>query len=386
MNRELKIGLMISIATILLFFLALEIVLRIVYPDNPEMLWQPDQELWIVHAPNFTTTIKAPYGETRVTTNSFGMRDKEIMPKQLGQYRILVVGDSITFGLGIALDETYPRVLERKLKAALPTKNIEVLNFGIPAYGTDRELIYLKYHIDRIQPDLIVLGFYVANDISDNLAGQRFRVEGGRLIKNTEYLDNKIELRRASYQLKKTFYSYAWLSDRLYFLIRVINEWINLHVPVRLDESIFRYELLLKDTPPRILEGWKLTAALVGEMASTAKAHGAEFMMLIIPDDIQYDRRKWEQMKAVANLRDADVDLNKSVEEALAMCTRLEVNCINPLPRFKEEREPLTWENDPHANVRGHEVMADGLAKHLIELGILEISIAPSTTEQQYKS
>src|SRR5262245_60035299 len=57
-------------------------------------------------------------GCVSVDTNGLGFRDHEFtVDKRPGEYRILAVGDSFTIGSGVALDDTWPQVLERLLQA-----------------------------------------------------------------------------------------------------------------------------------------------------------------------------------------------------------------------------------------------------------------------------
>src|SRR5215470_5660402 len=65
--------------------------------------------------------------DIRVRTNSLGLRGAEIPPREAGELRILVLGDSITFGDYVDEDETYPAVLERRLRSVFPRRPIRVI-------------------------------------------------------------------------------------------------------------------------------------------------------------------------------------------------------------------------------------------------------------------
>jgi hypothetical protein len=104
-----------------------------------------------------------------VRINNLGFRDPRdySLAKTAGTFRILVFGDSVTFGHGATHETTYPYLLEGKLKAWRPDVRWEVWNLGVPGYNTGQELAYLQEVGDRYDPDLVIIGFY-ENDLIDN--------------------------------------------------------------------------------------------------------------------------------------------------------------------------------------------------------------------------
>ena len=104
-----------------------------------------------------------------VQINSLGFRDSRDyqLTKPAGTFRILVLGDSVTFGHGALSDTTYPYLLEQRLRQWRPDVNWEVWNLGVPGYNTTQELKYLERVGPIYQPDLVIVGFY-ENDLTDN--------------------------------------------------------------------------------------------------------------------------------------------------------------------------------------------------------------------------
>jgi lysophospholipase L1-like esterase len=104
-----------------------------------------------------------------VHTNSLGFRDSREyqLEKQPGTFRILVLGDSVTFGHGSVYEHTYPLLLEQKLKAWKPRVDWQVWNLGVPGYNTSQELANLLEVGAAFRPDLVIVGFY-GNDLVDN--------------------------------------------------------------------------------------------------------------------------------------------------------------------------------------------------------------------------
>ena len=104
-----------------------------------------------------------------VHINSLGFRDSReySLEKSPGTFRILVLGDSVTFGHGTLDETTYPFLLEQRLRQWQPDVKWEVWNLGVPGYNTSQELAYLTEVGSRYDPDLAIVGFF-ANDLTDN--------------------------------------------------------------------------------------------------------------------------------------------------------------------------------------------------------------------------
>jgi len=105
---------------------------------------------------------------TMIKINSDGFRDREFsIHKPRDAFRIIALGDSMTFGLGLDIEDTWPKQLENKLNALNNSINYEVLNFGVPGYNTFEEVEMFKEKGIKYNPDMILLGFLV-NDILNN--------------------------------------------------------------------------------------------------------------------------------------------------------------------------------------------------------------------------
>ena len=88
--------------------------------------------------------------------NSKGLRDDETSyEKPDGMFRIVVLGDSRTFGFGVPIEKHFTKLLEGYFRS------VEVVNLGVSGYGVDQELLLLRTEGFRYQPDLVVA--YVAH-------------------------------------------------------------------------------------------------------------------------------------------------------------------------------------------------------------------------------
>lgn len=113
-----------------------------------------------------------------VVYNDLGFRsDNVLIPKPPGTRRVMVLGDSLTWGAGLAADERYTELLEAGLRQRWPATRWEVVNFGLSGGPTVTEARILAEHIDRVQPDFVIVGF-CANDpqpLSQNYSVERTR-------------------------------------------------------------------------------------------------------------------------------------------------------------------------------------------------------------------
>lgn len=92
--------------------------------------------------------------------NSMGLRGPEVPQfKPPDKVRILFLGDSVTFGLGIPLEDTLVRQVERGLGG-----NVETLNLSMPGWNLEDELSALTTKGAYYEPDMVVWVFF-PNDI-----------------------------------------------------------------------------------------------------------------------------------------------------------------------------------------------------------------------------
>lgn len=94
---------------------------------------------------------------SHVHTSPEGFRDPaRDEPKKVGGRRVVVTGDSITFGIGVNDDEAFPRQMEALLREQ-GLSDIEVRNMGVPGYAMADHLGLLRAKILPLRPDVVVL-------------------------------------------------------------------------------------------------------------------------------------------------------------------------------------------------------------------------------------
>ena len=108
-----------------------------------------------------------PNYQVAYTINSKGLRDTEIgMKKPKGQFRILLLGDSIIFGQGVSFTETLVQRLERALRESGAFDSVEVINCGVAGYGPHQQRRFLEREGMTYDPDIVILGF-CHNDVTN---------------------------------------------------------------------------------------------------------------------------------------------------------------------------------------------------------------------------
>lgn len=93
-------------------------------------------------------------GRPAERANSFGFREREIPPKTPGRFRIVVVGDSFTWGPGLDEEERFSNVIGQSLGP-----RYEVFNFGRPGNNMPEHLGVL-IHALTVSPDFVLLQLY----------------------------------------------------------------------------------------------------------------------------------------------------------------------------------------------------------------------------------
>jgi lysophospholipase L1-like esterase len=123
------------------------------------LLKLPDSELMY----RYPAALDAEFGGVRVQTNASGWRDDPVQRAAPGERRVLLLGDSVTFGWSVADELRFSRLLEAPLAAALAAP-VHVINTGVGNYNTEQEQRLLEREWQQLQPDIVTL-VYVDNDL-----------------------------------------------------------------------------------------------------------------------------------------------------------------------------------------------------------------------------
>jgi len=156
-------------------------------------------------------------------TNSEGFRGvTEYSQKASSKYRVLVMGDSIAFGVGAGDSETLPSSLQKLLG-----EDFEVINAGVPGTGTGEQLVFYKETLKAYHPDLVLLVSY-SNDLGDDSFRPFFKIDSnGKLLelprsKKEALLDRvqSIVFHLPLYQwISEHSHAARWFLRNFYFLL-----------------------------------------------------------------------------------------------------------------------------------------------------------------------
>lgn len=205
-NRFLAITIPVFVVTLIVVATGVEAWVRVRWnPKNGEPgLFLSDA----VRGQRFAVGYDGWFSGVPVHINNLGFRDSRnyTLEKRANTFRIVFLGDSVTFGHGSVYDHTYPYLLEQKLKAWRPDIDWQVWNLGVPGYNTSQELEHLKEIGPAFSPDLVIVGFY-ENDLVGNRAPGTpgiARVTATKLLSFAERHIYSIEL------YKRIYLQLAW--------------------------------------------------------------------------------------------------------------------------------------------------------------------------------
>lgn len=153
-------------------FVLLEICVRLWgYSEHHlcDPIYQPfnaSQEIPYVHKPNLSHA--RARGLAIINTDSLGLRSKttgELYgPHRDDEFRIALVGDSVTFGEGVSrTEETFSQVLEDTLNLKQSALRVKVFNFGASAYSVRVMSATLRQRMLEVEPDLVLMAIVPAD-------------------------------------------------------------------------------------------------------------------------------------------------------------------------------------------------------------------------------
>jgi hypothetical protein len=309
--KNLALGAGISCA---IFFLAGELVLRIVF-------WEG--ESFSAHRGPIVQRMEKDFKFNRFDGPSRGPEPSG--PKHPQGTRILIQGDSITWGQGVRNEEQLfsSRLLTRLRETNTP---VDMAVLARPGREIDEHLQQLKKWGHNLQPDVIIYQWY----INDMELEKKYRPRTNRFWQHPHFL-----------------YSVLQKSSYFYF-------FLDFSLDTLLPSSVLSYESYLSSHFKEGSDGWRLFEQHFSDWAMSAKALTPRVVVALYP-------HLSLQRGAAPVMRPEIVDIHTRV---LALCRANDLVCVDlstSLTKFEDSRSIKVSRFDNHPSIEVHRVIAEVL-------------------------
>lgn len=312
--------------------------------------------------------------------NSRGFRTPEYDPDpDPGVPRIVVLGDSFTYSSSfVPWSWMWPMEMERRLED-LTGGPVEVINLGVPAVGPRFELRLWELEGARLDPDWVILAFFVGNDFTDESGRELIPTREGfwvrhsltfRLARNLLRLwrqrraadapwpepPSSSRYERGGFELPGARAAYdpddGWYDDEDAFL-RLERDRLLLCARAHRE----RFESLFTDVAPVLIR-----------LHRQVRASGAELAVLIIPDELQVDPDLLDRLLERFDIPRDQVDVDYPQERLADLFEAEGIPFYDALPALREEtRERRLYKPmDTHWNAEGNLFVGRRMAKFLV--------------------
>jgi hypothetical protein len=389
-------NLALACAGIAVALLAGELVVRGVAPQAHPLasalhgLHQPDADLGYVMVPHFRRRIRTHDFECEMITNSMGLRDGEIGARRPGSFRILGLGDSFALGIQAgAAENCFLERLERLLAAALssspahaavPWREVEVINAGVIGYGTPQEVGYLERLGGELHPDAVLVAFFLGNDFADNSGSTRMTVVDGYHM-----LEASAEgYRRHFKPLQRRVREYLNAHSELYLVVkrRLLHPTVAFFSgrerratprPAGVEERPFDLglvESMRASLAPGMAAGMEATRLALGRLRRWCDDHGTRVLLVAVPAEQQVSQRARTAWLRALGLENEGLDFGLpnrrlaglAAEAAVPVC-----DLTDSLAARIAAGAELYLAGEGHWNAAGHAAAAELLVEPILE-------------------
>lgn len=207
-----------------------------------------------------------------VRINSRGHRDNEYpVAKAPGVYRVALIGDSVVYGTGVALEDNYAKVLEARLnETARNGRRFEIITFSAGGDALSGYLEMLRDDAADFKPDLVMIGFTLS-DIERTKTARTFQ--------------------QSYYDLFR--FVHTWMRVNSHFYFMVFEKLRNfLYAKKIIDKSVRNnYEIAVIHTRGAGFEdAWRNSRHLLREFKQAAARIGAPLAIAVFPYEMQLTR------------------------------------------------------------------------------------------------
>lgn len=311
--------------------------------------------------------------------NSYGLRDREYaLEKPKDVYRILMLGDSYTFGIGNNIEDTFTKLLEKKLQIDFPHKKIEVMNGACSSYSPLLEYLFLIYKGLALHPDLVILNYDMSDVQDDYKYGQvAIRDSQGTPIKvppvDVQYYYKEI---KKGYQSKYAFLEkselYQFIMKR-YYQLSGKRDIPYFYEKAQIVAGNIEYD---RDLPMRENSGdWKKyfdnSAQNLKLIHTLLHEKNIRFIIATYPYGNLLNEKEWATGRKLRGFDDKTYS-SKLFDYLGDFCREQGIPFLNMKPDFEASKDfPLFYPYDGHFTPAGNKVAADSLEKFLMNQSLI---------------
>ncbi|MCS6886236.1 MAG: GDSL-type esterase/lipase family protein [Acidobacteriota bacterium] len=337
-------------------------------------MYADDEQLGYRLAENFYYEWQHSEYSMQVKTNSLALREeREFGPKNA--LRILTLGDSFVFGLGVQRSQTFQTFLERELSKRL-SRPVEVINAGVPGYGTCHELVLLERLLPVLQPDLVLLCFYVGNDLVDNLHCLQAGVNSERIVDGVFVSTKRYHVRADEVERRgRKGLIGLLLRSYLYNLLEMKIDTLKTQAgvqkkPQTLYKSVYSFHGKATDQQARV---YAYTRKQLEAMLQICSGRGTKLAVALLPAQLQVYEEMFAEQLVGFSVSSQDYEIDRPNKVLSEMLSQMNVPAIDLYEPFRERRgKDLYYRHDGHWTKRGHRLAAKILEPFL--LGLIEVA------------
>ena len=333
--------------------------------EFPKGMYTSDELLNYRLTPNFKGRhLSANYEwDIVIETNSEGFWDYEHGPKK--GFRILGVGDSFTFPFGVGIDKGYLGVLEKNL-------GVEIVKTGVPGYDPIDYLNFIRAKGMGYEPDLVVLGVYIGNDIH----GKSIQVKQNKnepVAKPSPGFWTQFA-RTVPTFLRNNYYTYGFVMDRVKsspYLREIVNLAATDMRKMLVPEVAFM-KVGRRDEQSQKM--WDLLETRLLEINQIIEDRGAKLAIAIIPTDYQVYDEVWRRVLAQHQMDASAFDRSKPNRDLVAFCQKNQIHVIDLLPaslQAAEQGQQLYFQYNRHWAEEGNALAAKTIQEYIMAHGLI---------------
>jgi lysophospholipase L1-like esterase len=342
--------------------LVAELAVRLVRPQAvmvvSQGLYEPDPPRRYRLHPGFrgTMTNRVEF-EDAIAVNQMGLRGPEIGPRAPGTLRVLALGDSFTFGVGAQSKETYPAQLEKALVARGVAA--EVLNAGIPGFGVPDEVAWYERWGRPLQPDVVLVQVFVANDLRDAAPGPKVEVRNGALVVQGE--------KHGSVSRWLYYHSHLFVLLKNSVLGERMRDLLGRQEPLEERELQTEMDLYIRgELPETVRLGAAATEQAVADLARDSGR--VRLQAVILPSLLQVDPARWRAALERFGLDPAKYDPDRPNQVFREVFDRHGIPVLDLTDTFRAalaRGERIYYPIDQHLTPAGYELLAETVANTL---------------------